>query len=380
MDAFTAAYLTNLAAELSALLIPKVARRLRDGWQGDEAGQALQRCLHAGILGMVSKASADNPEENALLADIFGDFCRNDAVAAELMRLVRVRPLDIDELAYLFGEAGYDAETLPGLRFDEAMAAFEAAFLEAVALEPVLHSFIQVQQGWAQTDLQQEMVAQMRQMVQAQRQLADQSLGIEAGRIVAQNVVSGTQQIDTQIIIYQWPAGALASRSWEKAYLRALLGFCDPLDLAAVDEYYSDETKSTVRISDVFTDLYLARDGQPLTVRSGQTAAEAILKPRRQETDDRSAEDEVLPISAVAGVAALDRLVILGYPGGGKSTLVNYLAVQMARRRLGRAAAGEALPGWPADAALLPIRIVLRRFAANLPDQVGLRRVEAYVV
>ena len=88
MDAFTADYLTNLAAELSAPVITNVARRLRDTWQGDESSQALQRCIHAAILAMISRASLDNIESaadtEALLVDIFSEFFANSDVAVEV--------------------------------------------------------------------------------------------------------------------------------------------------------------------------------------------------------------------------------------------------------------------------------------------------------
>ncbi|MGB4949066.1 MAG: hypothetical protein WBO55_00265, partial [Rhizobiaceae bacterium] len=116
MDAFAADYLSNLAAELSAPIIDKVARRMADKWQGDETARALQRCVQAGILGMVSRASQDEPEQTALLSDIFTDFFGQADVAKEVTRLVSVQTLSVAELQEMFEAAGYDPETLPGLR------------------------------------------------------------------------------------------------------------------------------------------------------------------------------------------------------------------------------------------------------------------------
>ncbi|MCB9430707.1 MAG: SUMF1/EgtB/PvdO family nonheme iron enzyme [Ardenticatenaceae bacterium] len=125
---------------------------------------------------------------------------------------------------------------------------------------------------------------------------------------------------------------ASQSYSWEKHYLQTLLGYCEPLDLAAIDELYGEQ--KPIRVSDVFTSLSVGRGGK----------------------------------TAVSTIANSDRLVILGYPGGGKSTLVNYLAAQMARRRLGQPA--DPLDGWKGGTALLPVRIILRHFAAALPAHV----------
>ncbi|MCP4425078.1 MAG: hypothetical protein GY803_11330, partial [Chloroflexi bacterium] len=249
MDIFTADYLTNLAAELSAPVIAKVARRFQTAWQGDASEQALQHCLQAGIYGMVSRASLDAPEEEALLADIFSDFFQSSDIVTELVKLIRLQTLDVDELRFLFQEAGYDAESLPGLDFAAAIAAFEAAFLEQAAAEEILQPIIQVQQGWAQTALQREMVTLMRQMVAGLQAQAGQAVGIKAGSIVADNVVSGTQQIGTQII-YQWGAG-VTLQSWESNYLKTLIGRCNRLDLADVDERFFTEGEDEVVLTDV---------------------------------------------------------------------------------------------------------------------------------
>ena len=124
MDPFTTAYLSNLAANLSALVIPRVTRRFQATWLGTDSNQAIERCLHLAIIGMVSKASTDVPEQQHLLADIFSDFFQSEELVIHLMRLVRLQPLEMDEMSHLFAEAGYDAQTLPGLRLPETVAAF----------------------------------------------------------------------------------------------------------------------------------------------------------------------------------------------------------------------------------------------------------------
>ncbi len=369
MDAFTADYLSNLTAELSAPIIVKVARRMAEKWQGDETARALQRCVQAGILGMVSRASQDEPEQTALLSNIFTDFFGQADVAKEVTRLVSVQPLSVAELEEMFEAAGYDPETLPGVRFPEAVAAFEAAFLETAAAETALQPIIQVHQGWAQTALQKQMVALMRQMVATLPTLPGQTVGIQAGRIVADNVVSGTQIIQQQTI-FQW-GGSAEKQTWETAYLKTLIARCNRLDLAEVDERFLGDEGSEVQLTDVFTTLYAARDTQIIMRGSNQTVERALQRFRDEGMGDgRPPKDEkkMQPLTAVSVTGALPRVVVLGYPGGGKSTLVNYLATTLARQRLTGGSTG--LPDWPAEPPL-PVRIVLRRFAAWLAETVG---------
>jgi len=122
-----------------------------------------------------------------------------------------------------------------------------------------------------------------------------------------------------------------------------------------------------VRLSDVFTTLYL----KDVTRREGQSVPDAILKPDRNETmREQKKKAERLPIQAVEAIGALDRLVVLGRPGGGKSTLVNHIAARLARHHLKNDPASP-LPGWRPEACRLPVRIILRRFAAWMPEGDG---------
>jgi formylglycine-generating enzyme required for sulfatase activity/energy-coupling factor transporter ATP-binding protein EcfA2 len=190
-------------------------------------------------------------------------------------------------------------------------------------------------------------------------------------RVVGEGGVLVDGDVDGDVIGTQNIYQSSADHSWIKLYLEKLISICDPLDLSAVDEYYVADPQATpIRIKDVFTSLYLAWGDQSITRRPGQPVVEVILKSAGQgESKMREREEEEV-VSALEAIAAMNRLVILGYPGGGKSTLVNYLAGQMARRCLGQHLEEDALSGWPVETTLLPVRIILRHFAARLPDDV----------
>jgi hypothetical protein len=104
-------------ADLTAQLVAATGRRLREVLSGTEEEQAMKRCVQAGVVALLSRASSEEPEARSLLADIFGSFVRDEEVGRELAVLLRGNPLDTEELGYLFEQAGYDAETLPGLGF-----------------------------------------------------------------------------------------------------------------------------------------------------------------------------------------------------------------------------------------------------------------------
>jgi hypothetical protein len=369
MDVLTTAYLANLAANLSAALLPLLGHPLQTALAGDEATQAMERSLRAAVIALAAEASAASPDEEALLAGIFSDFLQQEETLREVAVLLRGGRWDTEELALLFADAGYDTATLPGLELDQALNAFATAFLSAAAAEPALQETLQTDHLIAQTGLQQALLDEMKRLVVFLQKGTD--VGIRVGVIRATNVINGTQ------IIYQWPGtlSAVSDALWESHYLRTLLTHCDALDLAAIDEAYLPDDSGALQLRDVFTPLHLQWRGQLVTQRPQETAAAAFQRLFQQEKappkqkQPLEKEGESTPIPAVAAVAALPRLIILGYPGGGKSTLLNYLAAQLAARRLGQAKAGD-LPGWPDDARPLPVRIILRRFAAALPEKV----------
>lgn len=90
MNALIVDFLTNLATELSTELIPAPARRLR---------YLAGRCL--------GRRSATGGH--------FPRFLPSATIQPHSLILVRANKPDIDELAFLFHEAGYDAEILMGL-------------------------------------------------------------------------------------------------------------------------------------------------------------------------------------------------------------------------------------------------------------------------
>jgi hypothetical protein len=104
------------------------------------------------------------------------------------------------------------------------------------------------------------------------------------------------------------------------------------MDLAVMEETYQPTGPNgelpMIRVSDVFTTLYFKYPER----RSDQTVKDAIEK---RDTGDHLHDKERIPIQAVEAAAAVRKMVMLGRPGGGKSTLVkpSWPAGELAGRR-----------------------------------------------
>jgi formylglycine-generating enzyme required for sulfatase activity len=146
------------------------------------------------------------------------------------------------------------------------------------------------------------------------------------------------------------------------AYLARVIRECNTLSLRGMDPKAADVTeKESMSLDAVYTALDTGRR-VPL---SGEELAALKDKEQGRFTivtgGELRGERPQRPMSALEVASEIDRLVLLGDPGAGKSTFVNYLAL-----RLACAASGQDvnLPGWTRGS-LIPVRVVLRDVARS---------------
>ncbi len=140
-----------------------------------------------------------------------------------------------------------------------------------------------------------------------------------------------------------------------RAYLRALANECCRLPLGIVAPRFLDSNReSVVRLSDIYVDLDV------------QTPArEREMRGKRFEPMEMESRAERMPILRALADAQLRQIVLLGDPGSGKSTFVQYLAFALAQIHLREPNADALLPAEFAARTLFPIRLVLREVAAQ---------------
>ena len=145
-------------------------------------------------------------------------------------------------------------------------------------------------------------------------------------------------------------------------YLNTLISKTDTLNLADVDAMHLPKTDK-ITLADVFIPLYLT---YPLHLPQ-PPLSDALMSRRSDSPIEADAPASVADsISAISEIAQQFRLVITGEPGAGKTSLVNQVVTQLALRYLGQPGSEEGLLGWPEHLLLLPVRIVVRHFAAWL--------------
>jgi len=370
MDQITANFLTGLAVNLTSQVIQYAAPKLKRQILGTAKEQAIQRCLYAGIVAILGNVHAATPKAlTQLVEEIFTRFFNQEDVQYEIAEILKGHQLNQTELLHRFEDAGYDPETLPGIQPTTAFSLFESAFIAAAMQEPELQPVIQAGYIVKLTKINQDLLAAVQEILAFLQKAHQETLAIQNGQLISRERVSG------QTIIYQLPvmSGELAVTDWESHYLKTLCTRCDELDISIFDPtQVTTETGTAehpLRISDVFTTLYLKDRHRA----QDQPVADALLKPpgATREAEMRTAlkEEERIPIQAIEAVAATQRLVILGQPGAGKSTLVNHLTTQLARRCAGWPVKPDHLPGWDSQEKPMPLRIILRRLAAWLPEQ-----------
>ena len=351
MNQFTADYLANLTADLSAQVLNALGKRLRTALQGTEGEQALERAVRAGLAAMLAVASSRTREDYQLLEDIFTAFFSEPDVAQEIGGLLRGRELDREELHFLFAEAGFDEETLPGLDLDLGFDAFEEGFLLAVAQEPVLQDVAKVGNLQEQTRLQKQTLDVLRQMVAHLRTLPlTEGVRVKDGVVATRGGVAGGEHsfnvggsIYGNVTIHQHVTVAPSPQhDYIRDYLKRLRDICNVLPLGALGG--DEDTEESVRLDQVYISL-------DTTTQEGEEKIEGTPFSRGLSR----------PVSALEAATRSKRMVLLGKPGSGKSTFVCQLAARLASAYLGNA---PSLEGWEEE--LVPVLLTLRDLGPRL--------------
>ena len=157
---------------------------------------------------------------------------------------------------------------------------------------------------------------------------------------------------------------AVSVAEWERRYLLHLMHLClYPPSMALVDIKEAGFHAEKLALDHIFTSLDVPHAEH---LRDMATADLAQL----EQTERLQRE----PALSAIGRAANDRLVLLGAPGSGKSTLVNYLTLCLAGDRLAGDYDDEVdvtqddlrEHGWElGHKRLWPVRVILREYAAR---------------
>ncbi|MDQ2996827.1 MAG: hypothetical protein M3R61_07210, partial [Chloroflexota bacterium] len=188
-----------------------------------------------------------------------------------------------------------------------------------------------------------------------------------------QTIVQGDQHI------YPPPPDHVQARQHRALidYLRALQNDCSPLQLSRIDAAES-RYQRPMRLEQVYigaqtTAQVVVADANRANATGGKIAGLVTRTVQRVRGEDDELA-KMRPLTALEAVAHGNpsRLMLLGAPGGGKSTFVNHLVLCLAGAALAAQGAPDPQPeaGWLARlgdwrlGALLPVRILLREFAA----------------
>ena len=182
------------------------------------------------------------------------------------------------------------------------------------------------------------------------------------GSVIEGGVQAGGDVVGRDKITYNYHHNKEESQQvkWREAYLERLLQVSGVLSLAGIDpKAADDERESRLHLSEVYT---------------------ALLTTTTEERERLPLEHKPEPVSAIKQLNRHHYLVLLGDPGSGKSTFVDFVTLCLAGAGLGheqfnldlltaplpddKGEASEARQPWQ-HGALLPMPVVLRDLAAR---------------
>lgn len=174
--------------------------------------------------------------------------------------------------------------------------------------------------------------------------------------IEQQRTVLGDVVAEPAIARLQAQITALKAQSigdLESVYLRHLVERSSPLRLTAIDPKVADPSRSGINLTAIYVSL-------STTLHSA--SREGLLR----EPQFPPSTDDLVHMSAIGALAHHPRLVLLGDPGSGKSTFVNYVTTCLANARLqGSSEWLVRLEDWP-HGPLLPVLVRARDLARTL--------------
>ncbi len=274
------------------------------------------------------EAVTDNADSYNHLLGIFTEWIGREKVALELTQMIDPGPdteIDLNLLHREFEVLGYSSELLgEGVNFMELVMKLIQSFSSAAALLPELQEQIQI--GYLR-DISEGMNIQVQESIEQSRDMK---------RLAKRLAPDMTPR--------------------KRAYLDRIVNQCESMPLKGMDFKTVDaSTDAGNRIK--LADVYVALDTT--------TQVDDVEKYLKNGMVFRlSMETKVL--STLEALAFSKKMVLLGDPGGGKSTFVNHLSLCLSGHILNPYKGWlDRLPKWPeAMANLLPIPVVLRNLAA----------------
>lgn len=358
-------YLINLAAGFTVNIVDHftgaVGRKLKksfsDGASDRKERVALEDCVKTALTVAMSQWEYTTQIELGGFEEALKKLFKHPEVGQQFAALIAdgETTLDTKDLSLIFSdECGGDPDTLPGMTFVDAMAVLGDAFVYAACRHPDLQEIIQTHQLILQTRFLKEgqqshaalvtavveILQEVRETKENWGQLIGADIAAEIGRVLEQQ-------------------GERVSSCEQNHYLESLIGQANKLrDLPSLSD-----TQVDVTVEEVFTGLTLKN----VVKHKDQSLADALFCQNLENVASRhEKEDECRPVGALEAMGVAERIVILGKPGYGKSTLVDHAATQLALNCLGRQIDPKLMPGWELADKPLPVRIVLRYLAANL--------------
>ena len=145
-------------------------------------------------------------------------------------------------------------------------------------------------------------------------------------------------------------------------YLHALTADLAGVRLGEIDASVDQTRRDPLQLADIYVPL-----DTTLHIPKDTALAQWLSRDRSHKPEEPREQRETRPVSTLEALNAHRQLTLLGKPGSGKSTLGANVLLALAQAWQGHDDQFARLGETWTHGSLLPIRVVLRRFAEQLP-------------